>query len=549
VNDERLVPPPKDPMAVARQFVAERYTEIGGVIALRHHRGSFYGYAENHWPEDNDRRVTSELWRWLENAVYEKEVLGELVLAPFEPNRYKVANVLEALRAIGHIPQEVQPPAWLEEEQATSIDPGEFIPLANGILELSSRRLRPHTPEFFGLHVLPFAFDPSAPAPTRWLTFLDQLWPDDEESKRTLAEEFGYVVSGETSQQKAFLFVGPKRSGKGTIGRVLTGLVGAHNTAGPTLASLTQDFGLQPLIGRQLAIISDARLGLRADSMIAVERLLSITGEDSLTINRKYRESWTGRLPTRFLILTNELPRFTDSSGALASRFVILILTTSFYGREIPRLTDELLEEAPGIFNWALDGLDRLRERGHFLTPASAQEAQRHLEDLASPVGAFVRDLCDVGPVFEVTTDDLWAAWKQWCAEEGRDRPGTKAVFIRDLRAAVPRLTPVRPRDGEVRQRGYRGIGLRSQSVRPWTSPDHDGQTQADSGSPNRELWLSDASGPGWSGVTTTLGAGQPLIGDDDFLKVTFEKLKAGVITEKEWKAAHHAHRLLVRRR
>ena len=58
--------------------------------------------------------------------------------------------------------------------------------------------------------------------------------------------------------------------------------------------------------------------------MIAVERLLSISGEDSITVDRKYRAPWTGRLPTRFLILTNELPRFADSSGALASRFVLL---------------------------------------------------------------------------------------------------------------------------------------------------------------------------------------------------------------------------------
>jgi putative DNA primase/helicase len=59
----------------------------------------------------------------------------------------------------------------------------------------------------------------------------------------------------------------------------------------------------------------DARLGSRADNMIAVERLLSISGEDTITIDRKYRDPWTGRLPARFMILTNELPRFSDSSG------------------------------------------------------------------------------------------------------------------------------------------------------------------------------------------------------------------------------------------
>jgi putative DNA primase/helicase len=545
---ERVVPPPKDPMAVARTFVQGRYTEIGGATALRHHRGSFYRYAENHWPEDDDRRVSSELWRWLENAFYEKNVRGELVLVPFEPTRYKVANVVEALRAIGHIGQAVQPPAWLEEEHATPIGQGEFIPLANGILELSTRRLRPHTPEFFGQHVLPFAYEPSALAPKKWLQFLDQLWPKDDESKKTLAEVFGYVVCGDTSHQKMFSAVGPKRSGKGTIGRVLTGLVGPHNTVGPTLASLTQPFGLQPFIGRQLAIFSDARLGSRANSTIAVERLLSISGEDSLTIDRKYRDPWTGRLPTRILILTNELPRFADSSGALASRFVILILTTSFYGRENPRLTDELLEEAPGIFNWALEGLDRLRDRGHFVPPASAQEAQRHLEDLASPVGAFVRDLCVVRPAFEVTTDDLWAAWKQWCLEEGRDRPGTRAVFARDLRAAVPGLTPIRPRDGQDRQRGYRGIGLRSQSAGPWTTPDHDGRMRTHSGSVDREFRLNNAPGPGWSGVDSTLRPDQPLIGDDGFLEWLWPRFVAGIITEDEWHAADRAHRFAVGR-
>ena len=53
---------------------------------------------------------------------------------------------------------------------------------------------------------------------------------------------------------------------------------------------------------------------------IVVERLLSISGEDTLTVDRKYREPWTGQLPTRIVILSNELPRLTDSSGALASR-------------------------------------------------------------------------------------------------------------------------------------------------------------------------------------------------------------------------------------
>ena len=370
--------------------------------------------------------------------------------------------------------------------------------MANGILDFTSRALSPHTPALFAQHVLPFDYDSRAPEPVGWLRFLEELWGDDLDSIQTLGEWFGYVLSTGTSSQKIYLLVGPKRSGKGTIARVLIGLLGVYNTAAPTLASLTQNFGLQPLIGKTLAVISDARLGSRSDNIIAVERLLSISGEDTLTIDRKYRDPWTGRLPTRFMILTNELPRFSDSSGALASRFVMSILTTSFYGRENPTLTSELLEEAPAIFNWALEGLDRLHERGYFLLPASAREAQRHLEDLASPVGAFVRERCEVGPAFEVEKDNLWGAWKTWCADEGRDRPGTKGVFARDLRATVPGLTPIRPRRGSERWHGWRGIRL-AESTAYLTIPDR----RLDDFSPVSSLRAAqsvDWGGQGWSG-------------------------------------------------
>ena len=125
-------------------------------------------------------------------------------------------------------------------------------------------------------------------------------------------------------------------------------MLGKHNVAGPTLASLGTNFGLQDLIGKPVALVSDARIGGKADVALIAERLLSISGQDLQNVDRKYSEPWSGYLPTRFVILTNELPRFTDASGALASRFVVFMLTRSFYGKENPTLTDELLQRAAG---------------------------------------------------------------------------------------------------------------------------------------------------------------------------------------------------------
>jgi putative DNA primase/helicase len=493
VVEERIVPAPTKPMSVARAFLADRHTDNDGINLIRHYRGDWHVYSGTCWPEDEDRSVRADVWRWLEGALYLKtNANGTEVELAFDPTRNKIANVVEALQALTHLAAAQAAPTWLDSTSRHE-DASEMIALNNGLLHLPTRTLAPHTPSFFCHHALPFDFNPFAASPERWLLFLREIWGDDVEMIETLQEIMGYVLGGSTDQQKMFMFVGPKRSGKGTVARVLSGLLGVYNTAAPTLSSLTTNFGLSPLIGKPLATISDARLGSRVDGTIAVERLLSISGEDSSTIDRKYREPWTGRLPTRIIILTNELPRFTDSSGALASRFILLTMTESFYGREDPTLTDALLEESSSILNWALEGLDRLVERGYFRQPEAAAEAMRHLEDLSSPASAFVRDLCHVGAGHQVSKDELFDAWKLWCVAEGIDRPGTKVVFTRNLRAAVPGLRVVKPREGESRVPSYMGIKLAQRSAETRTNPaqpypvrhsvpDEDGETHRSEG-------------------------------------------------------------------
>jgi hypothetical protein len=157
-----------------------------------------------------------------------------------------------------------------------------------------------------------------------------------------------------------------------------------------------------------VAIISDARLAGRTDQHAIAERLLSISGEDTITVYRKFRDAWTGLLQTRFLILSNELPRLADASGALAGRFIMLVLIHSFYGHEDHGLTDGLLTELPGILNWSIAGWQRLSERRHFVQPNSALDPVRQLEDLGSPIGAFIREECEVGPGYSVETHRLF---------------------------------------------------------------------------------------------------------------------------------------------
>ena len=158
------------------------------------------------------------------------------------------------------------------------------------------------------------------------------------------------------------------------------------------------------------------------------------------------------------------MPRIADASGALASRLIVLTLQRSFFGSEDHGLTDRLLGELPGILNWSIEGWLRLQDRGYLRQPGSSREAIQELEDLGSPIGAFLRDRCQIGPGAEIVCASLFEHWRRWCETQGRDHPGTLPTFGRDLRAAVPGLTVVQPRlDDGSRERRYSGLKLRAE--------------------------------------------------------------------------------------
>jgi putative DNA primase/helicase len=453
-DEPTLILDPTDPYPCALRFLEKHHTGADGLL-LRHHRGDFYRHAGTHWPVAEDAVIRREVYRYLAGAG---RVVGNRVL-PVKPTSAKVNDFLDALKAAALLEAGTTAPGWIASGTGHTAD--ELVPMKNGLLHLPTGELLPPTPKFFNNNVLPFDYDPATQEPKKWLAFLDSVWPDDQEASSTLQEEMGYLVSGDRRQQKVFLHVGPPRSGKGTIGRIIHELLGRENVAGPTLADLANNFGLAPLIGKSVAVISDARLSGRSDAAVIAERLLSISGEDAITIDRKHREHWTGTLPTRFVLLTNELPRIADASGALASRFVILTMTRSFLGREDQGLFERLKKELPAIFNWAVQGWRRLAERGRFVMPESSAAAVEDIEALSSPILAFLKASCRVEPGARVECREIYDRWCRWCEAQGRREPGTTQTFGRDLRAAVPGLKITHPRVEGVPTRFYEGVGLR----------------------------------------------------------------------------------------
>lgn len=288
--------------------------------------------------------------------------------------RSTVNGVLEMVR-LSALVENTTVPCWLVEKPEFPAD--QMVAARNGLLHLPSlvrgrSAVFPHTPAFFALNALTYDFRPDATCP-KWERFLNELWSDDPESIRTIQEWCGYLLLPDTSHQKFLMLLGPTRSGKGSIARVVRMMLGEANVASPTIRSLSGSFGLWGLVGKLLAIVPDA--SVKASSNL-VELIKSLTGEDALDVERKNLAPLSSiNLTARLMVIANQPPVMADPSGALAQRMIILESRRSWADKEDRKLTTKLTAELPGILRWAVEGWRRLRKRGHFRQPTSS----RHL--------------------------------------------------------------------------------------------------------------------------------------------------------------------------
>ncbi len=421
--------------------------------------GDWYKYdkSENRYKAVEPERFTSWCWKWIQDRPYLDRSKNSAQTKRMVAGKGKVANIEEAARSERQGPK--QAPAWYVNKPG---DPSadELLVCANGLLHLPTRNLLPPTRRFFSVNGSPVRYEPNAPKPERWLQFLIELFPEEQDCIDALQEATGYFLSQDTSLQKIIQFVGPPRSGKGVYTRVLQELIGKGNHTTPSTKRLAGEFGLQPLIGKQLAVIADMRLGRGASSSGLTETLLNVSGEDSVSISRKYKDNWEGKLNTRFLIVSNEVLQLRDVSNALGSRMILIVTRQTFQGKEDEGLTRKLMNELPGILNWALEGLDRLKKRGHFVQPKSCIAEVLQMDKLTSPVKWFLDNELIVGSGHKIKKDDLWEAFDAWTFEEGLTYNGGKEHFIKDLNSAGGRFEQSRVREKGGRVSYVHGLDI-----------------------------------------------------------------------------------------
>jgi P4 family phage/plasmid primase-like protien len=443
------------PLGVAKQFALINEREY---TPIRRWRGDWYQYGGGCWKRLEDDDFHKRLYDCLETATYLNKDGAPI---PWNPTERKIASVAHALRSVVLVDAGTDAPHWLDGRNER------VIAFQNTLLRVSDRKQIDCTPAYFNTNVLPFDYDPVPPEARRWQQFLAELWPDDPESIAALQEWFGYVVSGRTDLHKMMAIFGPPRTGKGTIVAVLESLIGAANHSGTSADDLSGNFGLEPLIGKSLAVIDEMAVSGSGKKFVAV--LKNISGEGRPSVNRKNRTAWNGRLAVRFMLIANERTNLPDASGAIIDRMVVLNTAVSFASRPDIELRNALETELPGIFNWALDGLDRLTAQGRFTVPSSTRGFVGEMHSASSPVTDFIEEKCAFNPEGYVSRTRLYRMWREWCEQNGLSSGSINSLLAKIRAAFGSRIecnnsTKRGPRGNQ--ERVFLGIELRPEVER-----------------------------------------------------------------------------------
>lgn len=453
---------PKYPREVTKTYLDLHHGDEKARTLARHQE-VIYRWRNGVWKDWDKDKLAQHIYSWLMVcSCIVRDKNGNEARAPVDATMGLVKEVLGQVLLSIELPETDNAPFWRGDRTGRP-DPRNQMILRNGIFDPVTKELHPHDPKLFAHNRVEASWDPKAQCP-QWVEFLSSIFHEDDAYNqiRLLQEYFGYLLVEDASFQKGLWLQGPTRSGKGTIGQVMRALIG-DGAVGMTLQDLSETFGLAKLCDKRLAVLGDVRVGRKVDFARVAERLLSMIGGDTMSIDRKYKQHWSGVVTTKFVAMSNEANKLHDNGGALAGRFLYVVTNNSFADNPDLLLLPRLLSEIDGILVWALDGLARLRAQGHFTkTDTHERAAQKTRQRMASIQSAF-DELVLYDPAGSVRARDLMEAIAKWHAANDMDAPSEQAVgrVLSDLADQRRKFAKKRDKHGNL----YTGIALNEEAV------------------------------------------------------------------------------------
>jgi len=277
-------------------------------------------------------RYENGAWQVMPVQTLRREIaaLFQKVRAPF--SAAGIGSVLDTLKLM--VPQMGEPARRL-------------IGFRNGVFDTTNGMFSPHRRENWLRTVN--SVDYSAPRPGenladhapnfyRWLTRAAAHNHDKQE--RILAALF-MVLANRYDWQMFLEITGPGGSGKSVLASIATLLAGRDNTTSATIDTLESSRERASVVGFSLIILPDQEKWSGDGAGIK-----AITGGDAVAIDPKYRDAYSTHIPAVILAVNNNPMRFSDRSGGVSRRRVILTFPEVIPAKERdPQLLDKISTE------------------------------------------------------------------------------------------------------------------------------------------------------------------------------------------------------------
>jgi putative DNA primase/helicase len=362
------------------------------------------------WLGDNPNVVNTVRWRRYQDGwwpIIEKDSVKRTVTRIIEAaeadgvdlTSYLVNQVFDLVQ----IETFVSPDRW---DADTSI-----LVCANGTLELDSLELREHSREDYATGAVPYAYDPEADCPT----FRYVVAQAAGDAAAFLQEFAGYALTTDTHLETAVWLKGERGGGKSTIIEGLQAMLGERcGTLG--IAQIERSrFGLSSIVGKTLVVASD-----QPGSYISASNILNnvISGE-KVKVEAKFQDPVDIRPCAKIVWSMNNLPRIKEGNNGIFRRVKVIEVPALPKSDRDPAVKELVKAEGPGILNWALEGLRRLRERGRFELSNDVQRATDRFQLENDKPRMFAEEMLVFAEDHKVKASQLYAAYRQWCIENG----------------------------------------------------------------------------------------------------------------------------------
>lgn len=289
-----------------------------------------------------------------------------------------------------------------------------------------------------------------------WDELIGTLYAPEERAKIEWA--IGAVVSGDSKKiQKFLVLYGPAGTGKSTVLNIIQKLFDGYTTSfeAKALGSnngtfATEIFGNNPLV----AIQHDGDLSKIEDNT----KLNSIISHEEMTMNAKYKPSWTSRINAFLLMGTNQPVKISDAKSGIIRRLIDVVptgekLQPNHYHTLMARIDFELGAIAHHC-------LEVYREMGK-----NYYNTYRPLE-MMYQTDIFFNFIEANYDIFKAqdgcTLRQAYALYKEFCSDTGVERPMPQYKMRTELRNYFDEFHDRITVNGETMRSYYSGFNAQS---------------------------------------------------------------------------------------